>query len=291
MYAKQRLKRFLAVITIFCAVFCGFSYGALADTEIKVYVNGEKLSFDAEPRIYGGRTLVPLRGVFSALGAKVDWDEKDYVINVTSRAYSRYLRDMGVEGAEVVYPLADGEVSFDQKKEPASEETYDAKKALPALSLSADKASADVGDTVDIYVNLSNMDKAAQDALLTTMTVTMKYDSSKLSFAGYKLEKDGEEYAAVMDATNGAFLNDSLKIVAITNLGLEETEPTKDGAIAKVSFEVLSDEPTEIALSARRHPSFGMDTTISLKSGDKNITYAEANEIFVDTNPIMINAK
>lgn len=76
MYAKQRLKRFLAVITIFCAVFCGFSYGALADTEIKVYVNGEKLSFDAEPRIYGGRTLVPLRGVFSALGAKVDWDEQ-----------------------------------------------------------------------------------------------------------------------------------------------------------------------------------------------------------------------
>ena len=75
MYAKQRLKRFLAVITIFCAVFCGFSYGALADTEIKVYVNGEKLSFDAEPRIYGGRTLVPLRGVFSALGAKVDWDD------------------------------------------------------------------------------------------------------------------------------------------------------------------------------------------------------------------------
>ena len=80
MYAKQRLKRFLAVITIFCAVFCGFSYGALADTEIKVYVNGEQLSFDAEPRIYGGRTLVPLRGVFSALGAEVDWDEQNAAV-------------------------------------------------------------------------------------------------------------------------------------------------------------------------------------------------------------------
>ena len=80
MYVKQSLKRFLAVITIFCAVFCGFSYGALADTEIKVYVNGEQLSFDAEPRIYGGRTLVPLRGVFSALGAEVVWDGQNAAV-------------------------------------------------------------------------------------------------------------------------------------------------------------------------------------------------------------------
>ena len=257
---------------------------------VKDYVTETK-KLDQMPVIMNDRTMIPVRAVLEAIGAKVDWDENDYVINVTSRAYSRYLRDMGVEGAEVVYPLADGEVSFDKKKEPASEEAYDAKKDLLALSLSADKASADVGDTVNVYVDLANIDKVAPGSLLTTMTVTMRYDSSKLSFKGYTLENDGKEYSSVMDATNGAYLKDSLKIVTIANLGLEETEPTKDGAIAKVSFEVLSDEPTEVALSTRRHPLYGLDTTISLKSGENNVSYAEANEIFVDTNPIMINAK
>lgn len=42
---------------------------------ISVKVNGEKLSFDQPPVIIGGRTLVPLRAIFVALGATVDWEQ------------------------------------------------------------------------------------------------------------------------------------------------------------------------------------------------------------------------
>lgn len=42
---------------------------------ISVNVNGEKLSFDQPPVIIGGRTLVPLRAIFVALGATVDWEQ------------------------------------------------------------------------------------------------------------------------------------------------------------------------------------------------------------------------
>jgi heme-binding NEAT domain protein len=39
-----------------------------------VILDGRDLSFDVPPMIENGRTLVPLRAIFEALGAKVDWD-------------------------------------------------------------------------------------------------------------------------------------------------------------------------------------------------------------------------
>lgn len=41
---------------------------------IKVFLNGKQLEFDVEPMIINSRTMVPLRVIFEALGAKVDWD-------------------------------------------------------------------------------------------------------------------------------------------------------------------------------------------------------------------------
>jgi hypothetical protein len=47
---------------------------AAADT-VNVTINGQAVSFqDQAPAIVGGRTLVPVRGVFEALGFTVDWD-------------------------------------------------------------------------------------------------------------------------------------------------------------------------------------------------------------------------
>ncbi|HNX28819.1 MAG TPA: N-acetylmuramoyl-L-alanine amidase [Syntrophomonadaceae bacterium] len=49
---------------------------ATADTNtLLVYLNGQKLEFDVEPIIENDRTLVPLRGIFEAVGANVQWDE------------------------------------------------------------------------------------------------------------------------------------------------------------------------------------------------------------------------
>lgn len=40
---------------------------------IRVYLDGRQLAFDVEPVIDSGRTLVPLRAIFEAMGARVDW--------------------------------------------------------------------------------------------------------------------------------------------------------------------------------------------------------------------------
>ncbi len=41
---------------------------------ITVYLDGKKLKFDQLPVIQNSRTLVPLRTIFEAIGAKVEWD-------------------------------------------------------------------------------------------------------------------------------------------------------------------------------------------------------------------------
>lgn len=41
---------------------------------IKVFINGKQLEFDVEPMLINGRTMVPMRVIFEALGAKVNWD-------------------------------------------------------------------------------------------------------------------------------------------------------------------------------------------------------------------------
>ena len=62
------------------AVFCLFSLGTAADEQIRVYLDGKEIAFDTPPTIINDNTLVPMRAVFEALGAEVQWnDEKQCV--------------------------------------------------------------------------------------------------------------------------------------------------------------------------------------------------------------------
>lgn len=47
---------------------------AVAAAPIRVTVNGQALTMDVPPTVRDGRTLVPMRAIFEALGAKVSWD-------------------------------------------------------------------------------------------------------------------------------------------------------------------------------------------------------------------------
>ncbi len=47
---------------------------ALAQADIKVMLNDEYIEFDVQPRLINDRTMVPLRAIFEALGAEVEWN-------------------------------------------------------------------------------------------------------------------------------------------------------------------------------------------------------------------------
>lgn len=54
-----------------------------AEREVTVTVNGEQLEFDQPPVIINDRTLVPMRAIFEALGADVNWDQNTKTATAT----------------------------------------------------------------------------------------------------------------------------------------------------------------------------------------------------------------
>lgn len=50
-----------------------------------VYVDGVKLLFDVEPFIENDRTLVPMRGIFEAMGATVAWEQSTKTVIATRK--------------------------------------------------------------------------------------------------------------------------------------------------------------------------------------------------------------
>ena len=53
------------------------------NTVISVIVNDKKVNFDQQPILENGRTLVPLRAIFEALGADVKWDDPTKTVTAT----------------------------------------------------------------------------------------------------------------------------------------------------------------------------------------------------------------
>ncbi|SCG84344.1 copper amine oxidase domain-containing protein [Proteiniborus sp. DW1] len=89
---KKYLKFFL--ISILAFGFIAVPPKAIyASGDIKVLLEGKELSFDVPPQIIEGRTLLPLRAIFEALGLEVGWDDATKTITGT------------VEGKEIVLKL------------------------------------------------------------------------------------------------------------------------------------------------------------------------------------------
>ena len=73
----RSLTLLLTLILVVCGIFGNAQYAQAATQEVVVYVNGEKQSFDVEPKIVNDRTLVPMRKIFETLGANLSWDDKN----------------------------------------------------------------------------------------------------------------------------------------------------------------------------------------------------------------------
>lgn len=65
-----KLRKLIILVTVMMLIL--FATPAFAAT--KVMLDGKQLSFDVDPVIYNGTTLVPLRAIFEAMGATVKWD-------------------------------------------------------------------------------------------------------------------------------------------------------------------------------------------------------------------------
>lgn len=73
---------------------------AAASDEVTVVIDGVKQSYDVPPIIIEGRTMVPLRGIFEALGAEIEWNDETRTVTATKDGVEIVLT-IGVKTATV----------------------------------------------------------------------------------------------------------------------------------------------------------------------------------------------
>ena len=69
------MKKTIALLLTVLLLLSMIPQTAFADQTVTVLFNGSPLTFDVPPVILNGRTMVPLRAIFEALGAEVSWDD------------------------------------------------------------------------------------------------------------------------------------------------------------------------------------------------------------------------
>lgn len=75
------MKKFTAILILVLSSL--FAVQAFADDSIKIVIDNTEIETDVSPQIIEGRTMVPVRTIFEALGAQVDWDSETKTITGT----------------------------------------------------------------------------------------------------------------------------------------------------------------------------------------------------------------
>ena len=104
------MKKIVSILLAILMVAGLTAIPALAESEVSVYLFGDKLEFDVPPQIINGRTMVPMRKIFESLGASVDWDAETKTVTsvrgnkTISLTINNYT--MSVNGTEVELDVA-----------------------------------------------------------------------------------------------------------------------------------------------------------------------------------------
>lgn len=95
---KNLKKTILMITSLSLALTMLSEPNIFAEKDISVVLDGTEISFDVEPQIIDGRTMVPLRKIFEEIGALVKWDGETNTI--TARKSSKTI-SLSVGSAEL----------------------------------------------------------------------------------------------------------------------------------------------------------------------------------------------
>jgi len=88
----MRKMKFILSAAVLALTLGIFMPAALQASEVNISIDGVQVQFaDQEPVIVDGRTLVPLRGVFEALGFTVDWDQDTLTASLVDASYEVFI--------------------------------------------------------------------------------------------------------------------------------------------------------------------------------------------------------
>ena len=86
------MKKLVCLFLTMVMIVSSLAFTALADDGIKIVIDGEEKTFDAMPVIVNSRTLVPMRGIFEAFRAVINWDDATKTVSARSNGSSITLK-------------------------------------------------------------------------------------------------------------------------------------------------------------------------------------------------------
>lgn len=168
------------------------SYAAQQNNDqITILLDGEKLSFDVDPYIKDGRTLVPFRGILEALGAEVIWNPTERSVTAKNESTEIYLKIGSVE------TLVNGEkVIIDVPAEITKDRTFVPLRFVSenlGATVGWDGATRTVTIATKIFVVEPDEDPVASSGDTGDYGIGDTFDNGKIQIVVDKVEISSEE--------------------------------------------------------------------------------------------------
>ena len=319
------MKKLISLIAVVSMLFCTSAVMAdKSNNSPDVFIGNTEILFDDQaPIIVEGRTLIPARGVFEALGCKVSWDGDRQLVTIESdRNIKRIFITIGSDQMRILTykTILSSDESFVKLDVPAQimndrtmipfraisealghgvewdHEAYAVliKKAQSAaadekklaLSLSTDAVDVKAGDEVVVNLNVENLD-LYKGSFLSGIAASIEYDKNNFDFVkAYMCNENGENLGA-SGAENPDYTADSLKVMYLTinsNVAMKA-----DGTVMKFVFTAKNDAKGTFALTDRYNTKVGYDATILVDDGTKSQTI-QGDALAVDTTELAVTA-
>ena len=334
------MKKKLICIVAAAAVVSALGTAAMADDKApQVFINNAQIMFaDQEPVILGeGHTVVPARGVFEAMGAKVTWDgekreveveskDRNTIINLAIDDNTMRVYDMsnmfasifttgGFEAPETLVALdvaplimedtgrtmiplraiseaLNADVKWDGDAYTINITTADAPASydgVPAFALSTGSDTVAEGETVDIYIEASNI---PDGKFVSGVTATVRYNKENFEFVDAQLMNGDSTFEDAMGVANDKFSDDMVKAVYVT-IDAEHAAKT-DGKVMKLTFRSINGKEGAFELSNGYRTDIGYNSSLLLDAIDESVdssgsTEYLGNDFYVSTDPVWVN--
>ncbi len=213
-------------------------------------LNCEDVELEVPAKLMNDRTMIPLRAISEAMDCKVDWDEENYIVNITTGD------PILLDGYTYTAPSED---------------------SLVHMSLSTDKTGAlTPGEEFTVYVNAENI---PEGSFCSGVVATFEYDKEKFEYianSGSMITDNDAELIA--DASNeNTEINGGTKVIFIKVL--EEIGRTTPGKVYQCKFKSITGEPGTIGLGNDYNPLRGYGSYLMFTTETADTEYNGKNLI------------
>ena len=249
---------------------------AIDDPKIKVYTftsvfhaDEEIVTSDVAPIILNDRTMLPIRVIAEALGAKVTYDDEINRAEIVTKQAKRVAeRQYGADIADENFSIIDT-----------------VSRNLPKFSLYSDAENIKEGDEVFVYLKINDLDKYDPEAGIGGVATTVFYDGESFEYGGFDCLSGDEMVKPSLSVDNATFYDTAVKIVYLFAPDVQEI--AEDGTAVRFKFTALKDGGGTFSISAGVS-EVGYDNELIIVKEKEAFDLSKYDELYIDTAEITV---